>query len=90
MTPASLLRVSPGRTGIQVADRLPPLRPLPPEEDGDPSPARLPARRTKLPPGLYRPTTACRRCAACLAGQTCRSKIVMKMIWCRPSIDGVR
>ena len=57
MTPPSLAAPVFGRTGIQVADRPPPLRPLPPEDPGDPAPARA-KKRPKLPPGLYYPSPA--------------------------------
>lgn len=55
MTPPSLAAPVLGRTGVQVADRPPTLRPLPPEDPGDPAPAR-PQRR--LPKHLYYPTPA--------------------------------
>lgn len=57
MTPPSLAAPVFGRTGIQVADRPPPLRPLSPEDPGDPAPARA-KKRPKLPPGLYYPSPA--------------------------------
>jgi len=91
MTPPSLANARLGRTGWPVADRLPPLRPLPPEDPGDAAPAP-PKKRSQFPPGsaLYRPTTACKRCPRCRAGQKCLSKVEMKTIWFRPCIDGQR